>query len=149
MAQQSNNDEELVQRIKQGDAQALDALVQNYLSKTYNRVRCLVPEADAEDVTQEIFLALVRSIDHFDGRSAFSTWFYRIIMNKVADHYRAVSRREKGEEEFAAARERSVDSWSQEDAERSSCVAYAKTQRFVHTDYAYWQLHQLWRRRER
>ncbi len=60
MAQQSN-DEEMVRRIKQGDAQALDALVQNYLSKTYNRVRCLVPEADAEDVTQEIFLALLAS----------------------------------------------------------------------------------------
>ena len=115
MAQQSN-DEELVQRIKQGDAQALDALVNSYLSKTYNRVRCLVPEADAEDVTQEIFLALVRSIDNFNGKSAFSTWLYRIMMNKVADYHRTATRREKSEQ-IAAERDIFADSWSQEDAE--------------------------------
>ncbi len=86
-------DEELVERIKNGDKEALDALVKAYLPKVYNRVHSLVPEADAEDVTQDIFMSLVDSISSFQGKSAFSTWFHRISMNKVADYHRKIARR--------------------------------------------------------
>lgn len=90
-------DEELVERIKNGNREYLDVLVEAYLPKVYNRVQALVPESDAEDVTQEIFLSLVDSIGKFQGESAFATWFYRITMNRVADYYRKVSRRQKKE----------------------------------------------------
>ena len=86
-------DEELVERIKNGDKEALDILVKAYLPKVYNRVHSLVPEADAEDVTQDIFMSLVDSISSFQGKSAFSTWFHRISMNKVADYHRKIARR--------------------------------------------------------
>ena len=77
------NDEELILRIKGGDAQSLDVLVRAYLHRTYRKVQMLVPAEDAEDVTQDIFLNLVRSIDNFEGKSAFATWFNRIILNRV------------------------------------------------------------------
>lgn len=88
-------DEELVQGIKNGNKEYLDVLVGAYLPKVYDRVQSLVPESDAEDVTQEIFLSLMGSIERFEGGSAFATWFYRITMNKVADYYRKISRRRK------------------------------------------------------
>ncbi len=81
-------DEELVEQIKDGDGEALNALIKSYLPKVYNRVHSLVPEADAEDVTQDVFLSLVDSIQTFKGRSAFATWFDRIIANRVADYHR-------------------------------------------------------------
>ena len=85
-------DEELVSRIKAGDAQSFDMLVDEYFSKTYRKVRRLVPAEDAEDVTQDIFLNLVCSINSFEGKSAFATWFNKIIVNRVADYHRRMFR---------------------------------------------------------
>lgn len=89
------SDEELVERIKNGDSASLTILVRAYLPKVYNKVQSLVPEADAEDVTQDIFASLVDSIGNFQGKSAFATWFHRITMNKVADYHRKMARRKK------------------------------------------------------
>lgn len=85
-------DEELVSRIRTGHTQSFDILVRLYLPQTYRRVRRLVPVEDAEDVTQDIFLNLVCSISNFEGRSAFATWFDKIIVNRVADYHRRMSR---------------------------------------------------------
>ena len=86
-------DEELVSRIKTGDTQSLDILVGVYFPKTYRKVRRLVPIEDAEDVTQDIFLNLVCSINNFQGKSAFATWFNKIVVNRVADYHRKTFRR--------------------------------------------------------
>jgi RNA polymerase sigma-70 factor (ECF subfamily) len=85
-------DEELILRIKEGDTQSFDVLVRAYLPRTYRKVRRLVPAEDAEDVTQDIFLNLVRSINNFEGRSAFATWFNKIVVNRVADYHRKMFR---------------------------------------------------------
>jgi RNA polymerase sigma-70 factor (ECF subfamily) len=85
-------DEELVSRIKSGDAQSFDILVKAYQLRTYRKVRRLVPVEDAEDVTQDIFMNLVCSIDNFKGKSAFATWFNKIILNRVADYHRKMFR---------------------------------------------------------
>ena len=87
-----SRDEELVSMIKEGDTQSFDTLVKAYLPKTYRKVLKLVPAEDAEDVTQDIFLNLVRSIDNFEGKSAFATWFNRIVANRVADYHRRMFR---------------------------------------------------------
>ncbi|MFC1719058.1 sigma-70 family RNA polymerase sigma factor [Candidatus Poribacteria bacterium] len=55
-------DWELVEAIKGGDDESLNILIRKYLPKVYNRVHSLVPEADVEDVTQDIFLSLADSI---------------------------------------------------------------------------------------
>lgn len=87
-------DEELVEFIKEdSDMAAFDELVRRYLRGTYRKVRRLVKAEDAEDVTQDIFLNLVKSIGKFKGRSAFATWFNKIVVNRVADFHRTNFRR--------------------------------------------------------
>ena len=81
-------DEELISRIREGDTQSFDILVGSYFPRTYRKVRRLVPIEDAEDVTQDIFLNLVCSINNFQGKSAFATWFNKIVVNRVADYHR-------------------------------------------------------------
>jgi len=85
-------DAELVSRIKAGDSQSFDTLVRSYFPGTYRKVRKLVPVEDAEDVTQDIFLNLVCSITNFEGKSAFATWFNKMVVNRVADYHRRVFR---------------------------------------------------------
>jgi len=85
-------DEELVSRIKSGDAQSFDMLVKAYHPRTYRKVSRLVPAEDVADVTQDIFMNLVCSIDNFKGKSAFATWFNKIILNRVADYHRRMFR---------------------------------------------------------
>jgi RNA polymerase sigma-70 factor (ECF subfamily) len=86
-------DEELVERSRNGDTEALEVLVRIYLPKAYRKVCSLVPECDAEDVRQEIFLSFVKSIANFRIRSNFAAWFGRITMRRIADYYRQRSRR--------------------------------------------------------
>lgn len=85
-------DEELVSRIKAGDAKSFDILVGAYFPRTYRKVQRFVPTEDVEDVTQDIFLNLVCSINSFEGKSAFATWFNKIIVNRVADYHRRMFR---------------------------------------------------------
>jgi RNA polymerase sigma factor (sigma-70 family) len=94
-------DEELVERIKDGDSDCLDVLVKSHFPKVHSRIHNLVPESDADDVTQDVFMSLMDSISSFEGRSAFSTWFHKITMNKVADYHRRNARRKEdfGEDE--------------------------------------------------
>ena len=83
-------DSALVKRIQQGNEAALATLVEREYPKVLIQVRRCVPDSDAEDVTQDIFLGLVRSIESFKGQSAFQTWFIRFCKNHIADHYRKV-----------------------------------------------------------
>ncbi len=78
----------LVEAAQQGDQMAFGELYDHYLTRVYRRVCALVPETDAEDVTQEIFISVARSIGNFRGGSSFSTWLYRIVKRRVADFYR-------------------------------------------------------------
>lgn len=87
-----SRDAELVSRIQNGDTQSFDRLVRAYLPKIHRKVRKLVPAADVEDVTQDIFLNVVRSINNFEGRSAFATWLNKIAVNRVADYHRRMFR---------------------------------------------------------
>jgi RNA polymerase sigma-70 factor (ECF subfamily) len=82
----------LARATQKGDSDAMGELFDHYLPKVYARVCTLVPQTDAEDVTQEIFMSLVRSIQSFRGDSAFSTWLYNIVKRRVADYYRKSSR---------------------------------------------------------
>lgn len=82
------HEHKLVKSAQQGDQVAFGELYDHYLTKVYRRVYSLVPETDVEDVTQEIFISVARSIGSFRGGSSFSTWLYRIVKRRVADYYR-------------------------------------------------------------
>lgn len=85
-------DEHLVKLAQEGDREAFLTLYNRYLKKVYNRVKSRVPLQDVEDVTQEIFIAVVRSLDRFEQRSRFGTWLYTIVNRQIADYYRRVYR---------------------------------------------------------
>ncbi|MGZ0219049.1 MAG: RNA polymerase sigma factor [Acidimicrobiales bacterium] len=77
-----------------GDARALDALLRKHQARIYAICRRLAGnDADALDATQEAMLAIVRGIEKFDGRAAFTTWSYRVATNACLDELRRRSRR--------------------------------------------------------
>jgi RNA polymerase sigma-70 factor (ECF subfamily) len=82
------SDEQLARKAQLGNREAFQALYQRYLQRVYNRVRSKVPPQDVEDVTQEIFIAVVRSLDSYEQRSRFNTWLYTIVNRQIADFYR-------------------------------------------------------------
>lgn len=82
MVSGADNDVILIKRIKQGDTQAFRLIVEKYkdvsLTLAYSILR---DREDAEDVLQDAFLRLYKSIDKFRFDSRFSTWLYRIVVN--------------------------------------------------------------------
>jgi RNA polymerase sigma-70 factor (ECF subfamily) len=78
------NEAELIERAKQGDAQAFQALYDKHKRRVYSLcLRMTANTAEAEDLTQEAFLQLYRKIATFRGESAFSTWLHRLSVNVV------------------------------------------------------------------
>jgi RNA polymerase sigma-70 factor (ECF subfamily) len=78
------NEAELIERAKQGDAQAFQALYDKHKRRVYSLcLRMTANTAEAEDLTQEAFLQLYRKIGTFRGESAFSTWLHRLSVNVV------------------------------------------------------------------
>ncbi len=88
------SDEHLIQRFKQGDLDSFGPLYERYLSVVYNRVRYVIPEADVEDLTQEVFMAVLKSLHTFRGESLFSTWLRTLTNYKVAEYYRKRNRKQ-------------------------------------------------------
>lgn len=64
------------------------ALYLEYHPKVIKYLRRLVGDADAEDVAQEAFVKISRSLDGFRGEAQLSTWIYRIAANAAMDHLR-------------------------------------------------------------
>jgi len=80
----SNSDGNLIRRAQGGDEQAFATLYELHKKRVYAVcLRMTKDVADAEDLTQEAFLQVFRSIHSFRGDSAFSTWLYRIAVNAV------------------------------------------------------------------
>ena len=83
------SDEELCQSVAKGDREAFELLVERHQARAY-RLACSVlgNEAEARDVSQDAFIRLYESAHRFDGRSRFSTWFYRVLVNLCIDYKR-------------------------------------------------------------
>jgi RNA polymerase sigma-70 factor (ECF subfamily) len=80
---------ELIEKAKQGNAQAFQALYDKHKRRVYSLcLRMTSNTAEAEDLTQEAFLQLYRKIATFRGESAFSTWLHRLSVNVVLMHLR-------------------------------------------------------------
>ncbi|HSV72480.1 MAG TPA: sigma-70 family RNA polymerase sigma factor [Chthonomonadales bacterium] len=83
------DDRELVRRTQSGDRRAFEQLLDRYEARIYRMaLRTTGNPADAEDVTQEIFLGIHRSIGSFRSQSALSTWVYRVALNHCLEHRR-------------------------------------------------------------
>ena len=79
-----DSEKSLIQRAQLGDEEAFAALFQMHKKRVYSVCLQMTKDvADAEDLTQEAFLQVFRSVNSFRGDSAFSTWLYRIAVNTV------------------------------------------------------------------
>jgi RNA polymerase sigma-70 factor (ECF subfamily) len=83
--------EALIQRCLEGDQLAWDAIVQQYRRKVFNVAYKFVGRhEEAEDLTQDIFLKIFKSLGTFDRRANFQTWLISVSRNLCIDHYRSV-----------------------------------------------------------
>jgi RNA polymerase sigma factor (sigma-70 family) len=90
------NELDLIQQLRAGDEGAFKSLVANYQDLVYNTALGIVQNSeDAEDVAQEVFIQVYRSIDQFKGDARLSTWIYRITTTKALDHIRSRKRKKR------------------------------------------------------
>lgn len=83
------SDEELCRRVAEHDEAAFDLLVGRYQDRAWRLAWSVLRDAEeARDVSQEAFVRLYQAAGHFAGRSRFSTWFYRIVVNLCLEHRR-------------------------------------------------------------
>jgi RNA polymerase sigma-70 factor (ECF subfamily) len=79
----------LVQRAQAGDREALSALVQSQQTYVYSIAMSLMHNpADAADMTQEVFIRLMRSLGTYRAETKFTTWLYRLVTNICLDGLR-------------------------------------------------------------
>lgn len=96
MASISPIDEELVAGLLRGEARAVEVLVDRYGGWIYRLASRLLSDArDAEEVTQDVLMAVVQKIGTFKREAAFSSWLYRIAANAAYERLR--SRRSRPE----------------------------------------------------
>jgi RNA polymerase sigma-70 factor, ECF subfamily len=78
------SDQQLLGRLRAGDPDAFAALVRRYQRLMLRVARGYVrTDAVAEEVVQEAWLAVVRGLERFEGRSSFKTWLLRIVTNRA------------------------------------------------------------------
>ena len=70
-----------VERARAGDTTAFRELYALHHKQVVRQLNFLVPKADLEDVLQDVFIEVYRSIRRFEGKSAFTTWLYRLTVH--------------------------------------------------------------------
>jgi RNA polymerase sigma-70 factor (ECF subfamily) len=95
------SDRELTRMVAGGDMAAFEEVYRRHQRLVYGlclRMTQSVPEA--EDITQEVFVHLFRTIGSFRGEAAFTTWLHRLAANRVLMHFRKMkSRRDETTED--------------------------------------------------
>jgi len=82
-------EQSLTHRARQGDKEAFAQLYENYFDKIYRYVVLKIGKADAEDVTQQVFIKALQAIASFKWQGIpFSAWLFRIAHNQVVDYLR-------------------------------------------------------------
>lgn len=94
LAATADPEENLVRRLQQRDERAFVDCVRLFQDKVYSLTyRMLGSREDAEDVAQEVFVTVFKSVDSFRGESRFSTWLYRIAANHSKNRIKYRKRR--------------------------------------------------------
>ena len=83
------NQEELIKNLRSGNQAAFSLLIDDYQQKVFHTCISFVPnKEDAEDIAQEVFLEVYKSIGKFKENSKLSTWIYKICTNKCLEFIR-------------------------------------------------------------
>lgn len=90
----ASRDEELIHSYRtSGSREALEELVSRHIGKIRGLIYPMILDhAATDDLTQDVFLKAIRSLESFEGRAAFSTWLCRIAMNTLNSHLARRSR---------------------------------------------------------
>jgi RNA polymerase sigma factor (sigma-70 family) len=109
----------LVERAKTGDRLAFERLIEQHYDFIF-RTACkwTGKKSDAEDIAQEVCIKLATAIQSFDGRSAFTSWLYRVTLNMVRDMQRSTTRKARTVDAFTLVHPED-DPGDQEDATAS------------------------------
>lgn len=105
------SENEAVRKAQRGDADGFEHIYRAYCRRVYALcLRMVGNTAEAEDLTQEAFLTVLRKIRTFRGESAFSTWLHRVAVNVVLMRVRRktlpkISRNTIGECKYAGQRD--------------------------------------------
>lgn len=84
----------LLRRLRDRDERAFRELVQEHRDRVYNiTFRMLGNRAEAEDVAQEVFITVFKTIDQFREEAKFSTWLYRVAVNHCKNRIKYLARR--------------------------------------------------------
>ena len=91
---------EILEACRRGDREAFRALYDTYKDRVYSLAYYFFhADADAaSEVTQQVFLKLMREMTRFRGDAAFSTWLYRLVVNACVDRSRSRRRDAVGED---------------------------------------------------
>jgi len=82
MKERKQTDKALIEEFQNGSLAAFEELVARYETKSYSlAMRYMRNQEDAEEVLQDVFTTVYRKIGSFQGKSAFSSWLYRIVVN--------------------------------------------------------------------
>jgi RNA polymerase sigma-70 factor (ECF subfamily) len=83
--------DQIIQRCLSGDQVAWESIVRQHWRKVFNIAYKFVGKHDeAEDLTQDVFLKIFKSLNTFDRRANFQTWLISVSRNLCIDHYRSV-----------------------------------------------------------
>jgi RNA polymerase sigma-70 factor (ECF subfamily) len=89
-------EQELIFGLRNGEESAFRELVTLFQDKVFNTALGLLQHhTEAEDIAQEVFIQVFRSIQQFKGGSLLSTWIYRITVTKSLDHLRSKKRKKR------------------------------------------------------
>lgn len=83
-----DEDRVLVSRFRQGDHAAFDLLFRRHKDGVYGLVQRTVGADAADDVVQEVFIQIYKSLRRFRGEASFRTWAYRVTLNVCRDFVR-------------------------------------------------------------
>lgn len=101
------SDAELIGRFRRGDKGAFARLAHRWDRKAYALAyRLTLNEAESADIKQAALLRAYEGLGSFNGRAAFSTWFYRVVVNLVHDRRRERAAREGATERAMLANDR-------------------------------------------
>ena len=98
-------DPDVLRRARHGDERAFETIVQMYQTPLFNYVARVLggDRALAEDICQEVFIRVHRSLARFDHRCLFTTWLFQVAKHRVVDELRARERRGRPTVELSSA----------------------------------------------
>ncbi|MGE3957369.1 MAG: RNA polymerase sigma factor [Vicinamibacterales bacterium] len=94
----SSDNHELLGVLRARDAQALHDVVDQHARRLYRSARAMgFSAAEADDLSQEVFVTFLETLDRFEGRSSISTWLFGILHHKVQERRRVAMRDQRAD----------------------------------------------------